>query len=105
MYNVSALNPMIFGGSPFFDEPPFIISSKFVHNPPKQQFHANVLLIGIGYSDALRDQWMSENHPIKYAYVQQNPLVAYLVPDMEKKTVVNHDTNEQVNLNNVVKKF
>ena len=47
---------------------------------------------------------MSENHPIKYAYVQQNPLMAYSVPDMNRMTVQNQDTMEEVNLSNVVKR-
>ena len=47
---------------------------------------------------------MSENRPIKHAYIQQNPLVPYPVPDMNKMTVINHDTNKQVKLSNVVKR-
>ena len=105
MYNVSSLKPLIFGMFSFLDEQPAIITSNLVHRPDKPIFFAHVLLIGIGYSDNLRSQWMSANHPIKYAYVQQNPLMAYSVPDMDRMTVLNHDTNEQVNLSNVVKEI
>ena len=63
------------------------------------------MLIDIGYSEALRCQWMSENHPIKHAYVQQNPLVAYSVPDMYKMMVMDHDQKEKAKLSNIVKRY
>ena len=103
MYNVSATNPMIFCRYHFYDELPCIVMNKYMHCPSNAgNTTNNVLLIGIGYSEALRDQWMSENHPIKHSYVQQNPFVDYSVPDMDKMTVMNH-TNKQINLSNVVK--
>ena len=104
MYNVSSKNPMAFGMVPFIDEQPAIITSNLVHRPNKPLDPAHVLLIGIGYPDDLRNQWMSANHPMQCAYVQQNPLMAYSVPDMNRMTVLNHNTKEQVNLSNVVKR-
>ena len=104
MYNVSSKNPMAFGMVPFIDEQPAIITSNLVHRPDKPMFPAHVLLIGVGYPDDLRSQWMSVDHPMQYAYVQHNPLMAYSVPDMNSMTVLNHETKQQVKLSNVVKR-
>ena len=70
MYNVSLTNPMIFSRYPFWKELSCIVTNQYVHRPPNEaNITTNVLLIGIGYSEALRDHMMSENHPIKHAHV------------------------------------
>ena len=81
------------------------MTKKYAHPPPEDETtKTKILIIGIGYPDTLQKLWMSAEHPIKHVYIQNRPLVAYAIPDLNKFKTEDETQQKAVGLSNVVKR-
>ena len=105
MFNVTANNPMILGKLGFWNETGHLITDVCSYRPtyPKEAF-TQLMIIGMGYTKSLRDQWYSFQYPIKTAYVSHDPVVASVVPDLDTMTVFDYVQNRSILPSNVVKR-
>lgn len=79
----------------FLEFDPYIVTRNYFHQlKPENITHNIILIIGIGYTKMLRDQWNSVEYPIKRAYVSRNPLVTATLPDLDKMLVPDFETSQ-----------
>ena len=105
MYAVEMTNPMVLAKWKFWNSIPCIMTRNYFHQPkPKNLPHNKILIIGIGYTKKLRNQWFSMEYPIKRAYVSSKPLIAATLPDLDKMLIKDLETNDQKPPSNVIKR-
>ena len=75
-----------------------MLTEKYFHHPKiDHSADTNVSIIGIGYTKTLRDQWHSVNYRI-------NPLVAAIMPDLDRMKYFDYERNENVAPRNAFKR-
>ena len=102
IHNVGVDNPMVLVKFKFWDQSPLFVTAKHFHSDPIRETPSNVLIIGIGYTKSLRDQWFSTDYPIKRALISQNPLVAATLPHLDKMKCYDYERSEYVAPSNAI---
>ena len=109
MFHVSPERPMCVRNVFYSNLPSFVMDghTKFCSNNVNRvsnETHVNVLLIGIGYSRELLEQWQSTTSPLDKAIVNHNPLAVGIIPALNDFLHLDEITNKLTEYSTSVKR-